>query len=175
MLMGFYVGRSIQQKPRPKGDPVAMGTPKRRIYHSANHIRLVSAEWWEMPGSEGDTCFWRLKTLGKGGRGGKDGHDISLLFSSCTLCTIDMEIPRRMNDNHKHSNTLFSSLFTDPVRLDNLLESTVDGRPDSGVLPELDRRDRALGDALGGELELLQRLLEDLCDNSGEICGQRTL
>ena len=40
--------------------------------------------------------------------------------------------------------------------LDHLLESTVQGRADVGdVLPEVDRGQGALGDALGGELELL--------------------
>ena len=40
--------------------------------------------------------------------------------------------------------------------LDELLESSVDGRSDVGNgLPELDGGERALGDTLGGELELL--------------------
>lgn len=41
-----------------------------------------------------------------------------------------------------------------------LLESSVDRRADVGdVLPEIDRGDGALGNALRCELELLQRLL----------------
>lgn len=44
----------------------------------------------------------------------------------------------------------------DFIRLDDLLESTVDGRSDIGdLLPEVNGGDSALGDALGGELELL--------------------
>jgi hypothetical protein len=40
--------------------------------------------------------------------------------------------------------------------LDDLLESTVDGRADVGdLLPEIDRGNSPLGDTLGGELELL--------------------
>lgn len=40
--------------------------------------------------------------------------------------------------------------------LDELLEGPVDGRPDVGdVLPEVNSGDGPLGDAFGGELELL--------------------
>lgn len=40
--------------------------------------------------------------------------------------------------------------------LDELLEGTVDGRADvRDVLPEVNGEESALGDALGGELELL--------------------
>lgn len=40
--------------------------------------------------------------------------------------------------------------------LNELLESTVDGGSDVGdILPEVDGEESALGDALGGELELL--------------------
>lgn len=45
------------------------------------------------------------------------------------------------------------------TRLDGLLEGTVDGGADAGALPELDGGDGTLGDALGGELELLQSML----------------
>lgn len=42
------------------------------------------------------------------------------------------------------------------LNLDELLESTVDGGSNVGdVLPEVDGEESALGDALGGELELL--------------------
>jgi hypothetical protein len=46
--------------------------------------------------------------------------------------------------------------LTTIFRLDDLLESAVDGRADVGhILPEVDGGGRALGNALGGELELL--------------------
>jgi len=53
------------------------------------------------------------------------------------------------------------SLACDPspiqhLRLDDLLESAVDGRANVGnVLPEVDGGQRALGNTLRGELELL--------------------
>lgn len=51
-------------------------------------------------------------------------------------------------------NFLFQSFSY--IYLNELLESTVDGGSDVGdVLPEVDGEESALGDALGGELELL--------------------
>ena len=59
--------------------------------------------------------------------------------------------------------------------LDKLLEGSVDGRSDVGDgLPELDGGDRALGNALGGELELLSKRLV-LCFTARIVCGPLAL
>lgn len=56
--------------------------------------------------------------------------------------------------------SIISSLFIAILFLDDLLESTVDRRTDVGdVLPELNSGHGPLGDALGGEFELLLQLL----------------
>ena len=74
-----------------------------------------------------------------------------------------------MNDDPKAKHPIPVNRFIIILtHLDNLLEGAVDGRPGGGVLPEVDRRHRALGDALGGELELLQRLLANL-----ETCKEK--
>ena len=78
------------------------------------------------------------------------------------------DILHGMNDNHKH-NTQSHPHFIPLARSDDLLESTVDGRPGGGILPEVDRRHRALRDALGRELELLQGLLVNPLADTGEV------
>lgn len=61
--------------------------------------------------------------------------------------------------SHFKNSFLMQSPFRPPlaiVLLDDLLESTVDGRADVGdLLPEVNRSKSTLGDTLGGELELL--------------------
>jgi hypothetical protein len=64
-----------------------------------------------------------------------------------------IELPSDCSDEKEDANPSSTLCGED---LDELLERAVDGRPDVGnVLPELDRRHGTLGNALGGELELL--------------------
>lgn len=167
--MGFHVGRPLRRKPRLEAYPTGCGntetSPLPRRY-AIWHIK--NAEWRGLPGSDSDAGCWRLKTLGLGNRTTRMDMISAILFLYSMYDR--QEMPRRMNDNPKQ-NTLFSSPLTDPVRSDNLLKSTVDGRPDSGVLPEVDRRHRALGNALRSELELLQRLLANPSGDSDGIRG----
>ena len=103
-----------------------------------------------------------------------------------SICFQDHKGAARITDNTRHNPSLPTAISPDPFlfppkyvyryiselficsldirlpltrrhpRLDELLESAVDGRPDVGhILPEVDGGDRALGNALGGELELL--------------------
>lgn len=89
------------------------------------------------------------------------GIAYAILIPSVLSMYDRQELFRGINKNYKHKTPFrsFPFFLSRLLRSDDLLESTVDGRPDSRVLPEVDCRHRALGDALRGELELLQWLL----------------